>query len=236
MIFDLHVHTVKGSQDSNLKPDELIAEAKRIGLDGVCITEHDGSWDPWDFDSFARQHPELVLVRALEVNTELGHVTVFGLDRYVSGIHEIETLRKVVSSAGGFMVAAHPFRRFFDKPPLFNSLLFKERVPLGEAIGHRMFEMTDAIEVVNGACTLPENEFALKAAHALGKPQVGGSDAHSTNGLGCGATVFERQVRNAADLIAELKAGRCHATNGLLKGHRTPFSLAEGSEISQAAM
>ncbi len=235
MIIDLHVHTVKGGPDSNLSPDELVSEARRIGLNGVCLTEHGGGWDKWDFDQFAKKHPDMVLLRALEIDTEMGHITTFGLDQYVSGIHRIDNLRKVIKDVGGFMVAVHPFRRFFDKPPLFKSLLFKSPVTLEEAVNHRIFEMTDAIEIVNGACTQKENEHALKAARSLGKRTVGGSDAHSHHGLGCGTTVFENDdIRTVRDLIEELRAGRYHATNGLLAGHRDPFDLAGEEEDGQA--
>ena len=227
MIIDLHVHTVKGGPDSNLSPEELVSEAKRIGLDAVCLSEHGGGWDKYDFDQFAKQHPDMTLLRGLEVDTEMGHIVTFGLPAYVSGIHRIEHLRKVIDEVGGFMIAVHPFRRFFDKPPLFKSLLFKQPVPMEEAVRHRIFELTDAIEVVNGGNSLKENEHALRAADILGKPRVGGSDAHSTHGLGCGATVFEREIRSTEELIAELKAGRYHATNGFLTGHRRPFELSE---------
>ena len=223
MIIDLHCHTVKGGPDSNLTPDELIAEARRVGLDGVCLTEHGGGWDRWDFDRFQEANPELLLIRALEVDTEYGHVVTFGLDGYVSGIHRIAMLRNVVTELGGFMVSVHPFRRFFEKPPLNRSLLFKGPVSLEEAVTHPVFELTDAVEVVNGGCTLKENEFALRAAQMMGKLGVGGSDAHSHHGLGCGATVFERTIRSQEEFILELKAGRFHATNGLLKGHTLPF-------------
>ena len=223
MIIDLHCHTVKGGPDSNLTPDELIAEARRVGLDGVCLTEHGGGWDRWDFDRFQEAHPELFLIRALEVDTEYGHVVTFGLDADVIGITRIEMLRKVVTELGGFMVSVHPFRRFFEKPPLNQSLLFKGPVSLEEAVTHPVFELTDAVEVVNGGCTLKENEFALRAAQMMGKFSFCRRDAHSHHGLGCGATVFERTIRSQEEFILELKAGRFHATNGLLQGHTLPF-------------
>src|SRR3989304_2234446 len=43
-IVDMHVHTVRGAADSSLTPDQLIEEAKRIGLTGVNISEHDRGW------------------------------------------------------------------------------------------------------------------------------------------------------------------------------------------------
>ena len=36
-IFDLHVHTNRGSADSGLDPDDMFEEAKRIGLTGIMV-------------------------------------------------------------------------------------------------------------------------------------------------------------------------------------------------------
>ena len=63
-LFDLHIHTSKGSGDSNLSPDDLILEAERLGLLGLCITEHSGPWDRHEFAEFASRH-NVVLVRAM---------------------------------------------------------------------------------------------------------------------------------------------------------------------------
>ena len=67
---DLHVHTVRGSSDSGLSPVQLVGEAKRIGLDGVCLAEHGGGWNQSmiekEFGSSS-----LTVVTALEVSTNL---------------------------------------------------------------------------------------------------------------------------------------------------------------------
>ena len=47
MLIDLHVHTSPRSLCSNIDPEELVQEAKRIGLDGFCLTEHQVLWD-WE--------------------------------------------------------------------------------------------------------------------------------------------------------------------------------------------
>ena len=44
-IVDMHLHTVKGGSDSSLTPEQLMEEARRIGLSGVNISEHDRLWD-----------------------------------------------------------------------------------------------------------------------------------------------------------------------------------------------
>ena len=72
-VFDLHVHTVKGSSDSSLSPEDLVSEALRLGLNGVCLTEHSGWRDLQEFKAFAARQ-ELVVVHALEVDTVYGHV------------------------------------------------------------------------------------------------------------------------------------------------------------------
>ena len=123
-IFDLHLHTVRGSSDSGLTTDQLIQEAQRIGLDGVCLTEHSGGWEAAELAS-AFKGSGLTAIRALEVNTDMGHILAFGLHRYVSGMHTAAGLRKVVDRAGGVMISAHPFRNFFNRPPYNLNLLFK---------------------------------------------------------------------------------------------------------------
>jgi predicted metal-dependent phosphoesterase TrpH len=38
---DVHLHTNRGSADSNLSPRDLVERARAIGIGAVCITEHD---------------------------------------------------------------------------------------------------------------------------------------------------------------------------------------------------
>jgi alkanesulfonate monooxygenase SsuD/methylene tetrahydromethanopterin reductase-like flavin-dependent oxidoreductase (luciferase family) len=112
MILDLHIHTSWHSADSNLSPIELIREAKRLGLDGVVVTEHDRGWDRFRARELAAEY-DFLFLRGMEVSTDLGHILVCGLEEYVSGIQRAEKLRQVVDDVGGIMIAAHPFRRAF---------------------------------------------------------------------------------------------------------------------------
>ena len=208
-VFDLHVHTVKGSSDSSLTPQQLVLRARRIGLDGVCLTEHSGGWEPHEFERVFRQ-AALTVIRGLEVDTDMGHILVFGLHRYLDGMHKIGELRKTVSRAGGVMISAHPFRNLFNEPPYNVNLLFRDSdahpATPREAVGHPLFELVDDIEVANGANSDRENLFALEVARHLELSGTGGSDAHSTHGLGRYVTQFEGDIRSEADLIEALKA------------------------------
>ena len=90
MIFDLHIHSVKGSSDSSLTTDILLEKAIDIGLSGVCLTEHSSITNISDvINKFEKSG--ITLLRGLEVSTDMGHILVFGLYSYVSGMHKIET-------------------------------------------------------------------------------------------------------------------------------------------------
>ena len=209
--FDLHVHTTRGSSDSSLSPQELVLEANSIGLDGVLLTEHSGGWTDEEIENVFCGS-SLTIIPGLEVNTDMGHVIVIGMTSHIDGIHKIEFLRRAVDRVGGLLIAAHPFRNFFDQGPNNSNLLFKnmsaQNLSPIDASKHPLFSYVDFIEVANGSNTDRENEFALSTANCLGKDGTGGSDAHSRHGIGKCATQFEREVTDISGLITELKLGR----------------------------
>ena len=73
MLIDIHTHTYPTSDDSTLTPEELIHRAKLIGLDGVCLTDHDGFWNPADVEKLGKDNDFLV-IPGCEVTTEEGHL------------------------------------------------------------------------------------------------------------------------------------------------------------------
>ena len=81
MLIDLHTHTYPNSDDSFLSPTELILRAKKSGLDGICLTEHDWYWSHEAAAQLAREL-DFVVIPGVETNTEDGHFIVFGLDRF----------------------------------------------------------------------------------------------------------------------------------------------------------
>lgn len=210
MIFDLHVHTSKGGIDSRLSVEELIEEAQRMGLNGVCITEHAYGWEKGELEGIGRRNG-IVLIGGMEVSADLGHIAVIGLERYVSGMHKTEKLRSVVEEVGGFTIALHPFRRYFDYPHparVRQSNQSIERFIAEEMVMLPIFDFVDEVEVLNGACNELENCLGLEAAKRRGMTGTGGSDAHSREGIGYCVTVFERDIQTKEDLIQELRARR----------------------------
>ncbi|MDA1096077.1 MAG: CehA/McbA family metallohydrolase [Chloroflexi bacterium] len=219
MKLDLHVHTNWGSSDSGLSPQDLVRQAKEVGLDGVCVTEHGTVWDRYQLERFAKEH-DFVIIPGMEVATDLGHITTFGLEGYAAGIHRAQTLRRALNAVDGFMIAAHPFRRMFDNPKVSG---WPKIHSLEEAAELPIFSLVDEMEVVNGANNRRENLFALAVAKRLGKTGVGGSDSHSTNGLGAGGIVLERRVIDVQGFIEEMRAGRYYPCGSFLRGEEIPF-------------
>jgi predicted metal-dependent phosphoesterase TrpH len=202
LLIDLHTHSYPASDDSFMTVDELIETAKARGLDGVCLTEHDAFWPLEEVAALSRKHGFLVLPGS-EINTDGGHVLVFGLHQYTFGMHRPEFLQKLVQRRGGAVVAAHPYRRRFLAERSQDREAMLER-----ACGDQFFRCCQAIEVINGRGTSLENGFAQDLGARLGLGSTGGSDAHRKEQLGAAATRFQRRIAGLEELITELRAGR----------------------------
>mgnify|MGYP001157185058 FL=1 len=228
-LFDLHIHTTKGSADSSLSPEDLILEAERLGLRGLCITEHSGPWDKFEFRRFANQH-RIVLIRAMEVDTDMGHMLAFGFDQYQSGFHKAAELCLTAKSEGGFVISAHPFRGVLGKhmrerPYLYRTL--PDPIPQipEEALDHPIFNMANAIEVANGGTADEENTFAMQVARLLSIPVTGGSDAHSVHGIGKFVTAFRDEIENEEQFLKALHERTFYPAVGLREGRLRPYGV-----------
>jgi len=204
VLIDLHTHTHPLSHDSLLSPDELIEAAKAARLDGVCLTEHDFFWDPTEVAALRKRHNFLV-IPGIEVNTEDGHIVVFGLDRFVYGMHRVHELARLAQTAGAVMIAAHPYRRQlpFELRHEGDWTQALERAVANPALAH-----VTAIETQNGRGTDRENAFSTEVAARLNLPNTGSSDAHERKDIGRAATQLDRKITNLEGLITELRAGR----------------------------
>ncbi len=206
MLIDLHNHTSRYSDDSLLPPEHLIDEAKKAGLDGIAITEHDFFWDHDELVNLGKRM-EFLVIPAVEINTDEGHLLVFGLDHYVFGMHKTWFLKDMVDKAGGAMLAAHPYRRRFR--PEYKDAEEYEGM-LQKACTNSMLAIVEGAEVNNGRGSDQENAFAEEVCRRLNLKGVATSDSHQTHDIAKNATEFERQITGLEDLIAELKAGRFH--------------------------
>ena len=204
MIIDLHTHTKPLSWDSYLAPDELVERSKATGLDGICLSEHDFFWKPEEIAALAKRHSYLVLP-AIEINTDDGHVLAYGLTKYVYGMHRSHELAEHIDEERGVMVAAHPYRR---QLPWHTESEHDYQEALVRASRNPAYRYCTALEAINGRGTQRENEFSKRLCELMTMPGTAGSDAHARIDIGRCATEFECRIETIEELIDELKAGR----------------------------
>lgn len=226
MIFDLHVHSVNGSYDSNVSLEQLAAEARAMGLDGMALVEHDEPWDPVELGELSAELGVL-FIPAREVQSEMGHVIAFGLNQESWRITKLEELRQEADESGGYLVSAHPFRYLRDTSKVRPSFLLedpaKRPASVEEAAGYPVFRLVDAIEAVNAHNKEEENAFAWETAQLLNRPVTGGSDVHGSGQLGEAVTVFPNAVNDTDDFLLALRAGGFYPAIGLKHGRLRPF-------------
>ena len=205
MLIDLHTHSYPHSDDSFMSVDELIEGSKSLGLDGICLTDHDAFWTDEQIRDLSSKH-EFLVIPGCEINTEAGHVLVFGLSQYEFGMHKPEFLRASVDQVDGVMIAAHPYRRRFLEEPAERPGV-REGM-LERASGDGFFRMCRGIEALNGRGLAIQNQFSLELGGRLSTNMTAGSDAHKVEQIGTVATEFQRPVSCLEDLIRELREGR----------------------------
>jgi predicted metal-dependent phosphoesterase TrpH len=209
LLIDLHTHTRPLSWDSYLSPDDLVERSKQAGLDGICLSEHDYLWDPAEVIALGKRHDYLVLP-AIEINTDDGHILVYGIDKYVYGMHRSGELARHVREANGAMVAAHPYRR---QMPWYMENERDYHEALMRASKNPAYGYCQALEKLNGRGTVKENQFSAALCEFMKMPGTAGTDSHSRSDIGRVATNFERDIHSVEDLIEELKAGRFDAVD-----------------------
>lgn len=190
MILDTHVHSKEFSYDSPLPIRDAILRGKSVGLDGLCVTDHEHMGMRRLADRLTREYDFLVLV-GMEFLTFEGDLLVFGLDRVPDRPMHAWELTSLVGAQGGCVVSAHPFR--------------DNGRGLGDEI--RRLQGLHGLEAVNGSTREHHNVMASDLALELGLSRLGGSDAHLPERVGLCATRFLTPVRNEADLIRAVRSG-----------------------------
>ena len=193
MLIDLHCHTKPLSSCSALAAAELLELAGERGLDGICLTEHDRSWDFAELTAL-RTTTALAVFSAVELTTDMGHILAFGLPP--SGYSPIA--REVFAAseaAGGVLFLAHPAR---------DGLL---------RVNHETVEYFASVEAINGSDSRLQNMAATGLAKGFRLPGIGGSDAHTTDEVARAATRFETTITTGAELLSALKSGHYEAVS-----------------------
>ena len=204
MIVDLHTHSI-ASDDGRAKVENYCQwiQRKELPLDGFVLTEHRQFDDASDYRALEDQFGLLIL-KASEVETEYGHVLVFGVNDDLRAAFDFaridNPLAMVLAEAkrcGAVAVPCHPGR-----PKVGLCAHWEVKGPV---------EGVQIVETLNGGSREGENEQALEYAEKFGWHRVGGSDSHIVSHIGRFATQFEDGLSNIDDLVAALQNGRFDA-------------------------
>ena len=190
----MHLHTKKYSSDSELDLLNGIKWAKKIGLDGLCITDHDSMGYKEKAQIIAREM-EFPLFVGVEVFSDIGDIVVFGLENAPKAGINILDLLDEVELVKGAAIAAHPFRKFSG---------------LQRAIKNNIYDLKDrlhGLEVFNGNTKCEDNYTASLAGIELPLACGGGSDAHRVEEIGKYANYFPKNISNTSELIKEIRRG-----------------------------
>jgi predicted metal-dependent phosphoesterase TrpH len=162
---EFHCHTV-ASRDSLVTPQQLIAAARKAGLDRIFITDHNSIQGALEAQQLA---PELILIGE-EIKTSQGELLAYLIKEEIpGGLSPLETIA-AIREQGGMISVSHPFdpRRGWKVDDLL-----------------AICPEIDALEVFNARNLLPEyNEMALTAARSQGLLFTAGSDAHTRIEIG----------------------------------------------------
>lgn len=168
MIFDLHIHS-KYSFDSILEPKRIIEVAKKRGLNGVAITDHNTIKGALETEKINEDQDFFVIVGS-EISTEVGDVIGLFLNEEIKSRNSMEVIEEIKNQEG-IVVLPHPYASHKLNDELVNSV--------------------DLIETFNSRTTPELNEKAKKLAEKYNKPFIANSDAHFESEIGMGTTIFE---------------------------------------------
>ncbi len=172
---EFHSHT-RASKDSLTPPADLIAAARRKGIDRLIITDHNtivGARAAQTLD------PELVIVGE-EIMTTHGEIlAAFVTEEVPPHLSPAETIQRLKDQCA-FISVSHPFDKLRKGGWMEADLL-------------EILPQVNAIEVYNSRCTFPGfNREARLFAEKHNIPGTVGSDAHAAFEVGRSLLLLEQ--------------------------------------------
>lgn len=194
---DLHCHSWF-SGDGVSSPESLIAAARKKGLHGFALTDHNTSdgcrylLDKGLVREDGQPVDDFIVIPGVEVSTEEGHLLCLGVILpYLKGAPAAEVCQ-LVHDLGGLAIPPHPYDKF--------------RAGIREEVLDTL-EM-DALEVFNAATTLKRyNRQACEYATRRRLAMTAGSDAHHEAAIGTAYTILPTEDFSVKGLLGQIAKG-----------------------------
>ena len=172
MKYDLHIHS-EYSKDSLLSPKRIIKVAKKFGLDGIAITDHNtlkGGLEALKIND----DKNFKVVIGSEIKTEYDDVIGLFLSEEIKS-RKLDEVIEEIHAQGGLAGLAHPYRKY----------LFPKRI----------VKKFDFVEGFNARSRKADNAQAYSLALEHNKPLTAGSDAHLGYEIGRGRAIADDDLR-----------------------------------------
>jgi hypothetical protein len=171
-----------------ITPEELVFYAKKRGLDGVAVTDH----DRLDGALKIAKETDFLIIPGMEISSLNGHVIGLNLQEPVpSGLSVDETVDKI-HELDGIAIACHPVTFF--------------KGSLKKHVNSKF----DAVEVINSSA-IPFNYSVRRSkeiASRLGITRVAGSDAHYGPEIGYAYTLVDAELE-VDKVVKAVSNGSC---------------------------
>ncbi|MBN1159868.1 MAG: PHP domain-containing protein [Candidatus Diapherotrites archaeon] len=190
---DMHTHS-KFSPDSEMEIEKMVEVAKKKGLDGFAITDHNSLKAKKYVDKMKLK--DFVILVGEEIDTgERNEIIAFEIQKEIPKKLGICETYKEIKKQKGYMIFPHTFDI--------------ARKHIGKRIN--WFESNFAIEVLNSRCIfdslLKSNKRAVKYARKNRIPMSAGSDAHTYDEIGTAYLEIEAEP-NAKAVMNAIKEGK----------------------------
>jgi len=191
--FDLHLHSCY-SYDCLVSLEQVVRVARRAGLDGIALTDHNETAGALRLAASASDH-SLRVIPGEEIATADGEIIgLFLSQRIPPGLSARETAIRI-KEQGGLVYVPHPVAR--GVPPRLRWPALLELLP-----------DVDIVEGFNGRAPLSTDDHRAQAlALAYDKAIGAGSDAHFPFEYGRGWVEIEDFV-SPQQFLERLRAGR----------------------------